>query len=248
MDSNTGLEEQSYAADCPSREELVARARAMVPTLVERAPECERLRRAPEQTIREFRDAGFFKISQPRKYGGFELGYDVLCEVIMEVAHGCGSSAWNLAVLGEHNVTLANSNERLLEELWGDDPEVLISSGNDPRAEITRVEGGVVFNGTLKFSSGCEYASWWISGGREKTTGERIGVTIPKADVRIVEDSWHVMGLAGSGSKDVEIKDAFIPEYRLRPPPFGPEWGGRCAFTRSLSCLRRSVGRRRSSN
>lgn len=216
----------SASTAIPDREELIERAQAMVPVLVERAPECERLRRAPFETIADFRKAGFFKICQPRKYGGYELGYDVLCEVIMEVAHGCGSSAWNLAVLGEHNVTMANSSAQFLEELWGENHDTLIASGNDPQAELERVDGGLLFNGTLKFSSACDHVDWWLTGAREKTTGERYGVAIPKSDVQIVEDSWHVIGLAGSGSKDVEIKGAFIPEHRIRPVPGSPAWAG----------------------
>lgn len=224
----------------PTCEELISRARDMVPTLIERAPECEKLRRAPSATIADFHQAGFFKICQPRKFGGYELGYDVLCEVIMEIAHGCGSSAWNLAVLAEHNVTLANSNVRALEELWGDNPENLIVSGNDPAATLTPVKGGYLFNGHLKFSSGCDYASWWMTLSHNTATGERQGVLLPKSDANIIEDSWHVAGLAGSGSKDVVFKDAFVPDYRLRAKPFGPEWGGKCAEVHNPATYRLS--------
>ena len=187
------------------------------------------MQRAPDETIEDFRKAGFFKICQPKKYDGFELGYDVLCEVIIEVAHGCGSTAWNLAVLGEHNATLTNSNRQFLNELWGKNPDSLSASGNDPSTTITPVSGGMIFNGTLKFSSGCDHADWWMTRGRNAATGEMQGVVIPKSDVRIVEDSWNVIGLAGSGSKDIEIEDAFVPTHRLRKGPDSPEWGGQCA-------------------
>ena len=76
----------------PTREELLQRARGMVPTLIKRAPKCEEMRRLPDETLEDFKKAGFFKIGLPKKYGGYEIDYEVLCEVIMEFAHGCGSS------------------------------------------------------------------------------------------------------------------------------------------------------------
>ncbi|MBT7956147.1 MAG: hypothetical protein HN731_13210 [Rhodospirillaceae bacterium] len=215
--------------ELPTREELVQSARDMVPTLIERAPQCEALRRAPKETIEDFKKAGFFKIGLPKKYGGYEMDYDVLCEVIMEIAHGCGSSAWNLAVLGEHNYTLTNSTAEVLDELWADDPDVLLSSGNDHNAELTPTDGGFIFNARLQYSSGCDYASWWMCRGFEKGSGQPRGVIIPKKHATIIEESWHVAGLAGSGSKDVEFKDVFVPTKHLRSTPFSPEWGGKAA-------------------
>jgi resorcinol 4-hydroxylase (FADH2) len=227
-------------SEIPTRVELIERARALVPTLIERAPECERLRRAPDETIDDFKQAGFFKIGLPKKYGGYEMDYDVLCEVIMEVAHGCGSSAWNLAVLGEHNYTLTNSSAEVLDELWADDPDVLLSSGNDPQAELEAVEGGFIFNARLKFSSGCDHASWWMCRGVEKATGQPRGVIIPKEHATIIDESWQVAGLAGSGSKDVEFKDVFIPTKHLRSPPMGPDWGGKFADVQNPATYRLS--------
>jgi len=224
----------------PSREELIKRARAMVPTLIERAPECERLCRLPQETFDDFVDAGFFKIGLPKKYGGYELDYDVLCEVIMEVAHGCGSSAWNLAVLGEHNYSLANSPKVILEALWAEDSNVVASTGNDPKGELVPVDGGYILNAHLKYSSGCDYASWWMCGGIEKGTGQRRGVMIPKKHAKIIDDSWHVAGLAGSGSKDVVFEDVFIPNDFVRPTPNGEGWGGSAAGVENSATYRLS--------
>ncbi|MBT4940289.1 MAG: hypothetical protein HON14_14240 [Rhodospirillaceae bacterium] len=228
------------STDTPTRDDLLARARAMVPTLIERAPKCEEMRRLPDETYEDFKQAGFFKIGLPKKYGGYEMDYDVLCEVIMEVAHGCGSSAWNLAVLGEHNYTLTNSSAEVLDELWAEDPDVLLSSGNSQNAELEPVDGGYIFNARLQFSSGCDHASWWMCGGFEKGTGQRRGIIVPKEHATIIDDSWHVAGLAGSGSKDVEFKDVFIPNKHLRSPPFGPEWGGKKAGVENPATYRLS--------
>jgi alkylation response protein AidB-like acyl-CoA dehydrogenase len=216
--------------EIPTREHLLRLAREMVPTLIERAQKCEELGRALDETIEDFREAGFFKIGVPKSYGGYEMDYDVLCEVIMELAHGCASSAWNLAVLGEHAYTLTNSSREVLDELWGEDPNVLVATGNDPKAKLKPVEGGYIFNARTSFSSGCDHVTWWISKGTNTETGEKVGVLIPKQEkVRIVKGSWQVSGLAGSGSKDIEFKDVFIPKKYVRSGPNSPEWGGKKA-------------------
>jgi len=222
--------ENTHHNALPTREDLLQRARNMVPTLIERAHKCEEMARAPDETIEDFREAGFFKIGVPKTYGGYEMDYDILCEVIMEIAHGCASSAWNLAVLGEHAYTITNSSREILDELWGEGPNVLIATGNDPKAELKPVEGGYIFNARTSFSSGCDHVTWWISRGTDTETGEKVGVLIPKQEnVRIIEDSWQVSGLAGSGSKDIEFKNIFIPKKYVRAGPESPEWGGKKA-------------------
>ena len=222
--------ENTHQNALPTREDLLQRARNMVPTLIERAHKCEEMARAPDETIEDFREAGFFKIGVPKTYGGYEMDYDILCEVIMEIAHGCASSAWNLAVLGEHAYTITNSSREILDELWGEGPNVLIATGNDPKAELKPVEGGYIFNARTSFSSGCDHVTWWISRGTDTETGEKVGVLIPKQEnVRIIEDSWQVSGLAGSGSKDIEFKNIFIPKKYVRAGPESPEWGGKKA-------------------
>ena len=204
--------ENTHQNALPTREDLLQRARNMVPTLIERAHKCEEMARAPDETIEDFREAGFFKIGVPKTYGGYEMDYDILCEVIMEIAHGCASSAWNLAVLGEHAYTITNSSREILDELWGEGPNVLIATGNDPKAELKPVEGGYIFNARTSFSSGCDHVTSWISRGTDTETGEKVGVLIPKQEnVRIIEGSWQVSGLAGSGSKDIEFKNIFFP-------------------------------------
>jgi len=229
------------SSDILTRTELLKRAHNLIPTLIERAPICEELGRAPDETIEEFKAAGFFKMGVPKKYGGYEMDYDVLCEVIIEIAHGCASSAWNLAVLGEHAYTLTNSSSEILDELWGEDPNVLVATGNDPKAELKPVDGGYIFNARTSFSSGCDHVTWWISRGTDIKTGENVGVLIPKQEnVRIVEGSWQVSGLAGSGSKDIEFKDVFIPNKYVRSGPGSPEWGGKKAGVTNSATYRLS--------
>ena len=209
----------------PTRDELLTRARNLVPTLKERAAECEELRRLPDRSLDDFIAAGLFNVSKPKRYGGYELGYDVLCEITMALAKGCASSAWNFAVLAEHNVTISNSSRELLDEVWGDTPDALISSGNNPRSVATPVDGGYRLSTTISFSSGCDHAEWWITGAMVEGTERRIGLTIARDDAQII-DNWHTVGLAGTGSKDVKFDDVFVPLHRVRSDAHSPLPGG----------------------
>lgn len=191
------------------------RARALQPVLRERSDHCEELGRLPHETLQDFHDAGLINTSKPLCYGGYELGYDVMCEVIMEVAKACGSSGWVLAVLAEHNVTFANNPRRVLDQVWGDDPDALIATGMDPNGRIKRVGGGVIFNGRTWFSSGCDHVQWWMAGGSDPETAERVRFLVERKQGVIDQHSWYVMGLCGTGSKCIDFKDAFIPDERI---------------------------------
>src|SRR6185369_2136767 len=156
---------QAIAAE-PSVAELVARAEAMIPALRARADEADRLCRLPDETIREFQEAGFFKILQPRRYGGYEMDPQAFYAVQMKVAEGCMSSAWVLGVVAVHNWQLALFDARAQEDVWGSDPATLISSSYMPKGKATPVEGGYRVTGHWGFSSGVDHCEWAFLGGQ----------------------------------------------------------------------------------
>lgn len=205
------------AIKVPTMEELVERACAMVPTLRDRAPQAEAANRVPAETIRDFQEAGFFRILQPRRYGGYELDPEVFYAVQMKVAEGCMSSAWVLGVVAVHNWQLALFHPRAQDEVWGDDPSTLISSSYMPRAEVTPVEGGYRISGRWGFSSGVDHCEWAFLGGLVKD--EQTGVPdfwtflVPRKDFTVLP-IWNTIGLGGTGSHDVTVTDAFVPAHR----------------------------------
>ena len=103
---------QTIPATSDLAAQLVERARAMIPALRARAASCETERKVYDDTIRDFQDAGFFKILQPKRYGGYELDPQVFYAVQMTVAEGCMSSAWVLGVVAIHNWQLALFDDR----------------------------------------------------------------------------------------------------------------------------------------
>lgn len=200
---------------------LVDRARAMKPQLKERAAAVEKARIVGQDTISEFREAGFFKIFQTKRYGGYELPPEALTNVIFEVASACGSSGWTLAVLGLHQWEVSFLPEESIADIWGKDPNALLSSAYAPTGEVKPVEGGYRLSGRWPFSSGCDHAQWAIVGGvRPPRSSDDVptmcGFFVPRSDYEIIDD-WKVMGLAGTGSKSLVMKDVFVPDRRQHP-------------------------------
>jgi 3-hydroxy-9,10-secoandrosta-1,3,5(10)-triene-9,17-dione monooxygenase len=199
-------------------EAYLDRVRALLPALRERASRAEQLRRLPDDTFADFQEAGLFRALQPKRYGGYELDPGVFYQAVTEVGAVCGSSGWILGVLGVHNWHLAILDPRAQEDVWGADDSIQLSTSLAPTGVVERVEGGFRMRGRWSFSSGCDYCRWAVLGGAvpPAAPGEppdpRVFL-LPRRDYRI-DDNWHVMGLCATGSKDIVVQDAFVPEYR----------------------------------
>jgi 3-hydroxy-9,10-secoandrosta-1,3,5(10)-triene-9,17-dione monooxygenase len=202
----------------PSREELVARARAMIPTLQARAAAAEAARRIPDETIAELRAAGFFRILQPKRWGGYEMDPQAFFDVQMALAEGCMSTGWMFGVVGGHPYELALFDDRAQREVWGEDTSVLASSSYQPVGRVERVEGGFLLSGRWGFSTGCDHCGWVLLGAmippaEEGQPPDMRTFLLPRADYKI-EEAWHVFGLKATGSEDIVVDRAFVPEYR----------------------------------
>jgi len=194
--------------------EALARARELVPALRARAANAEALRRTPDESVAELQSSGLMRLMQPRRVGGSECDWVAMIDVSSELARGCGSTAWNWANWAVHHWMLALWPRECQDEVWGADPAVLIASAiMFPPGKATRVAGGYRLKGRWPFSSGIDQSRWDMMGGVVEGTGELRMFVVPAADYRVI-DNWHALGLRGTGSKDVEIADAFVPEHR----------------------------------
>lgn len=197
--------------------DLIARAEALIPALRARAMQCEAECKVADETIRDFQEAGFFKILQPKRWGGYEMDPEVFYAVQMKVAEGCMSSAWVLGVVAVHNWQLALFDAQAQADVWSQDPSTLISSSYMPRAEVTPVEGGYRISGRWGFSSGVDHCQWAFLGGLvpdpEGGAPDYRTFLVPRSDFAI-DYVWDTMGLRGTGSQDVVVRDAFVPAYR----------------------------------
>src|SRR5258708_2392260 len=202
----------------PDFAELKSRAEALIPVLRERAARAEELRRLPDETIADLHKSGLFRILQPKRVGGSELPFRSIVELVAIVSRGDASTGWVLANLAAHHWLLGMWPKRAQDEVWGASPDNLIGSALIfPRGRARKVEGGYRLSGRWPFSSGVDPSAWNLIGGifqdeESGATASRIFL-LPASDYTII-DTWHVIGLAGTGSKDVAVEDVFVPEYR----------------------------------
>jgi alkylation response protein AidB-like acyl-CoA dehydrogenase len=199
----------------PTREEFVARARALKPKFRERADECERIRRMPDASVADFLSLELYRIMQPKRFGGCEYGWDVWCECLIELAQGDASQAWVAMVHNEYVQLLSACSQQLQEEVWGENRRALISSSFRPVGKVEKTTDGYklsTVSATWAFSSGIDQATWIIVGGIVPGRGHTYFI-VPRSVVTVIDD-WYACGLAGTGSKSFTIAEAFVPEYR----------------------------------
>ncbi len=202
----------------PGYTELVARAQALVPVLRERAPRTEELRRIPDDTINDLHASGLFRMLQPKRVGGSELAYEAIVELSAIIGRGCGSTAWVLANLANHHWMLALWPRDAQNEIWEPSADALVGSAlMFPAGHAERDGHGFRLSGHWKFSSGIDACDWCMLGGiassAEGELPQYYVFLVPKADYKII-DTWHVAGLRGTGSKDVEVSEIFVPAHR----------------------------------
>ncbi len=211
--------QHSNSLGSPRAQALLDAARSLGPVLESRLHLCSNNRQIPEATIADFHNAGFFKILQSNEYGGYEMDPQVFYAVLLEIAKTCMSSAWVLAVIGVHNWQMNLFDEPASAEVWGEDSSVLISSSYAPVGKVTPTEGGFKLSGRWSFSSGCEHCDWVFLGAvvpTEDAPWDMLNYRtflLPQEDYKIV-DNWDVVGLKGTGSHDIVVNDAFVPEHR----------------------------------
>jgi 3-hydroxy-9,10-secoandrosta-1,3,5(10)-triene-9,17-dione monooxygenase len=204
-------------------EELVKRARDLAPLIREHAAKTEEDRRLAEEVVVALREAGLFRLTTPAKFGGYALSMPDLLRIIAEVGKACGSAGWNLAIDTSSTRFALNalSDEAVADMFDGSPDAYVISTAHLGTTKAYRAEGGYRITGTFPWSSGCEIADWAyipvvnVYDG-ETPTADLVGVIVPMGDLK-VERTWHVAGLAGSGTHTVVAEDVFVPDRRSVP-------------------------------
>ena len=195
------------------------RALALVPTLAERAPECERRRQLPPETIADIKAAGLHKLCQRERFGGAELPLDRVADIVTVLARACSSTAWVCAIYCDHSILLGRFDDSAADDVWANAPDALVSAGFIPAGTAERVADGWRLSGTWGFASGCDYADWFLIGSALPMPDGQFEphlCLVPRKDVEI-DDNWYAMGLCGTGSKNLVLEGALVPEYRVLP-------------------------------
>jgi 3-hydroxy-9,10-secoandrosta-1,3,5(10)-triene-9,17-dione monooxygenase len=201
----------------PEPTEIVARARAMIPALAQRSLEGRRQRRIPDETIADMQHAGFFRVLQPKRWGGYEMELNTFYEIQLALAEGDMSTAWIYGVSGVHPWFMALLDDRAAQEVWRSDTSALICSSLMPAGRATPAEGGYRLSGCWRYASCCEHCDWALLGAMVATGNggppEGRIFLLPRKDYGTI-DTWQVSGLQATGSWDVTVEDVFVPAHR----------------------------------
>jgi alkylation response protein AidB-like acyl-CoA dehydrogenase len=191
------------------------------PRLAATAAESERLGRLADESVKLIREAGVMRLLQPADFGGYAAHPRDFAEAVMAVSAHCGSTGWVCGVGGVHPWEMALMPRKLQEEVWGASADTWIASPYAPQGVATPTDGGYILRGRWNFSSGTDHCDWLFLGaivgdesGKPAQPFTSLHVVLPRGDYTIVDDSWDVIGLCGTGSKDIIVDGAFIPAYR----------------------------------
>ena len=203
----------------PTRDKILEAARNLIPVLRQRAPEAERIRRIPDETIEDLRRAGLWNILKPERFGGVETDYRLMIDVTIELGRGCAATSWVYINLVAHNWMLPYWPAGAADDIWGEDAGALIGSTLVfPAGELAPADGGYLLSGRWPYASGVDSSDWMMLGALRRGPGDaapgpRI-VLVRAADIEII-DTWHVSGLVGTGSKDVACSGVFVPDHMV---------------------------------
>jgi len=197
---------------------LLARARALQGALRARADDANKRRDIPKETIADFHQAELFKVLRSTRYGGFEGDPRLFFDIQNALAEACPSSAWVYGVLSVQYLLLAGFDAKAQDEVFGQNPETLVSSSFVPKGQAQAEGDGYRLTGRWPFSSGSSHANWVLVGGivpanEPGAQPDRRLFLLPRSNYRITEN-WDTFGLSATGSNDIVIENAFVPAYR----------------------------------
>jgi len=201
-----------------TRDELVERARALVPLVRERSAAAEKNRRLSADVVDAMRGAGLCRVMQPKRFGGFEYDFSTMARIIVEIGAGCGSTAWVAGLFLTYPWLIAQFPLETQEEIWGVDPEALACASFAAAGKTLPVSGGYRITGKWRYASGCDDAQWallsvFLPPERDGDKPQPGFVMASKREY-VIEDDWHTVGLCGTGSKTLVCDDQFIPAHR----------------------------------
>lgn len=195
-------------------------ARAILPRLAATTDNSEKMRRLDDDAAAALRESGLSRVLTPRKYGGFALSPSAHIWACAELGQVCSSASWVLMVCVAHDYIVGRFSKECQKEVYEGDADNLLAGCLHPQGTLERAPNGWRLNGRWPFGSGCDHSPWFILGAKlaDPKADEQFihHVMVPRADIEI-DDTWHTLGMRGTGSKDLIVRDAFIPEHRSMP-------------------------------
>ncbi len=203
-------------------ETLIERARALKPMLREQQDEADRRGWFTDEVHRALKDGGFYRVLQPKLFGGYEFDYPTFIKVIQELSFGHPSTGWCYTLGTSHGfLVAAHWCEEAQWEVFGPtDGDVRICQRATPAGTLTPVKGGYILDGSFGFCSGAPIATHFI-GSTPITAGEDAGKIV---NFVLARDKWEMLpdwggdfslGMQGSGSNTIRIDQVFVPERHI---------------------------------
>lgn len=197
---------------------MLEKLQELLPAIRANASKAEELRQVPQENIDMLNSIQLNRAFLPKAYGGLEISLPEFTDCIAALAGACCSTAWAYSLLCTHNHQMAMFSKQAQDEFWGQNPDAVASSSIAPFGKHEETEGGIIFTGDMKWSSGVDHADWIIVGFlRDNAAGEKVYsfAVIPRSDFSIIDD-WFSIGMQGSGTKTASIKGVFVPEHRIQ--------------------------------
>jgi resorcinol 4-hydroxylase (FADH2) len=206
-------------ANRPTVRELKDRIADISPRIKARAYITEKSGRVPAENVLALRQLGYFDIVKPRAFGGYEHDFDVLVDLNIDLAKACASTAWVGGLLAAHQWLIASFPEQAQHDVWDSNRDAAACGSYAPATKAIASDGGYSLTGRWSFASGCDNAQWSLCAALlpSRTEADRFTpafLLVPASDY-VIDDTWNVVGLAGTGSKTLQLKDVFVPEHRV---------------------------------
>jgi alkylation response protein AidB-like acyl-CoA dehydrogenase len=201
----------------PTTDELIDRARALVPEIGALAEKTEKNRNVFPHIIQKIREAELLRTCRPKMFGGFEHDGEVALKIALTISAACASTGWTVNGAVSNGLSLSHWSIEAQREIWEGDADAFTFACFAPTGTAVPVDGGYRLTGKWAFASGCDASSWGKLGAMIQSPGqppEGAFFLLPVGDLEIV-DTWFVAGLCGTGSKDIVVDDVFIPSHRV---------------------------------
>lgn len=196
---------------------MLDKLKEILPAIRANASKAETLRQIPKENVEMLHSIGLNRAFLPKAYGGLEISLPEFTDCIAALAGACCSTAWAYSLLCTHNHQMAMFGKEAQEEFWGKNPDAVASSSIAPFGQYEETEGGIIFTGDMKWSSGVDHADWIIVGLNRIVNGEKVYsfAVIPRSEFSIIDD-WYSVAMQGSGTKTAHIEGVFVPEHRIQ--------------------------------
>jgi alkylation response protein AidB-like acyl-CoA dehydrogenase len=184
-----------------------------------KAAEIEQQRRLSPEVVERLVDAGLFRLTQPSQFGGLGLEPQAAWEAVFEIARGCSSTAWIVGLSSANVVMIGKFSAEAQRDVFSDGKPAIVSlltGGVGQNIQVELVDGGMVLSGRWRYASGIDVASWAGLLVPVPQDGQQVMhvVLVPADALTVDQQSWNVLGMRGTGSKDIALTSTFVPEHR----------------------------------